>query len=580
LRATYYISFNNWSTQTQIYPSVAPKIKVANETGEKFKRARVDSFVITGTKNASVYTSLLTYFTTPDFNTEICYKIVSDVTYLFKASISDGELDTEKKVYKIAPEPDDIYRPFIDKYKKKIKIGALTGADYYPLKKNTGTFVNDGFDTFAEVANHITIIEGGGGSTSYIRNPVTAGATATGMRVRLNIGNISTNDQITLRLVDSLGNALSADQVTMSNGYYILEYTGAVAVLDCFVEIQGEPGINCQFDYAIYFLDQSLNFKSETLEFFIGNMLTSLAITATVTSTYLWNDACSSDCPAPIVSYIGSNPANDYVVEGAAIWNDISVIRVSRLINGNSDINISLEDLMNILKFKLRAWWYIDADGLFRIEHEKYFRSFTSQIDLTGATYSSYKPEIDRKNYVFNKSDIYSQLNYKENNEGNSPFVAYAINYISILTTFKSKDINVDITCDIQNAYDNSSSANSGGLALVHGTVNSGEFEQGMVTTSAGVWYTNYYLSWEYLFANYWGYFGEADEADINNGTTLTLDGVKEFLEQDEVKFFYAGSLDWKRPVTLSHGTGWLRSWEHDPETGFYSINVGFNPYL
>lgn len=580
MRATYYISFNNWSTQTQIYPSNSPKVKGENEPGEIFKRPRVDSFVITGTKNASVYTSLLTYFTTPDFNTEIYYKIVSDVTYLFKASISDGEIDTEKKIYKITPEPDDDYSPIMDVYKKKLEFAGIGSVNYYPLIINTSTFTNSGFDTFTEVDKHITIAEGGGGSTSSIKQEIVVGTVQQQMQVRLNIANLTTNDNLTVRLVNSIGNALSNDTTISADGYYILTYSLSVGVSDCFVQIEGDPGVSAQFDYSIYNLDQSLGLYCQTLKAFVQGMLSSLSVSATVVSTYLWNDTLSSDAPASISTYMGSNPTNDYVTEAAAIWNDISVLRTDRMVGGDSDIKLSLDDVMNYLKIKLRAWWYIDPDGRIRIEHEKYFRSFTTQLDLTGATYTVYRPETDRKNYVFNKSDIYSQLNYKENNEGNAPFIAHPIEYSSILTTPKTKDINIDITCDVQYAYDNSTSANPGGLSFVHGTVNGSDFEQGMVSNAAGVWDNNYYLSWEYLFANYWGYFGEADEADINNGTILTLDSVKEFLEQSDIKFFYAGSLDWKRPVTLAHGTGWLKSWEHDPETGFYNINVGFNPYL
>ena len=93
------------------------------------------------------------------------------------------------------------------------------------------------------------------------------------------------------------------------------------------------------------------------------------------------------------------------------------------------------------------------------------------------------------------------------------------------------------------------------------------------------VYYLNQDLSWANLFSKYFGYFGEADEAEINEGDTLTLDGVKTFLKQDKIKFFYEGELNWIKPVKLTNGTGWLEKIE-ETESEFLTLNVGFDPYL
>ena len=578
MRATYYISFDNWSNQTQIYPSNEPKVKANPEPGEIFLRAKVDNFVIGATKNSASYNTILGYFNTPDMSSMIYFKIVSDVTYNFKAPISDGRINTETKVYYIAPEPDDEYRPILDIYKRKIKFSSITGNTFYPPKLNTSTFTNVGFTSFAETNKNVSI---SGDTGDYITQEIVVGVVQQQMQVRVCIANLTTNETIRMRLENSLGTALSADTNITADGSFIITYSNVVVASDCFLIIEAIANSTvATFDYSVYNLDQSLGLGSQTLESFIAGIFSSLGVTATPISTYLWNDAVSADSPAAISSYMTSNPANDYVTETVAVMNGISVMRTDQLLGGTTaDIKLSLEDVMIILRTKIRAWWYLDAEGQFRIEHEKYFRSYTSQLNLTAGVYPAMKPEVDHKIYTYNKGDIYSQLNYKEQNES-GVFIADPIEYDINLTTKNTKDINLDITCDIDHAYNNPSASTDSGICLMTGTIASSIFTVDIIKTGTAIWTVNYYMSWMYLFANYWSYFGEADEADINNGTTLTMDSVKEFMEQEDVKFYYASALDWKKPLTLSKGTAWIRSWEHSPETGFYNINVAYNPYL
>jgi hypothetical protein len=70
----------------------------------------------------------------------------------------------------------------------------------------------------------------------------------------------------------------------------------------------------------------------------------------------------------------------------------------------------------------------------------------------------------------------------------------------------------------------------------------------------------------------------EANTGTVN-GSAHTFTHVKEYVHQDGVKYPPSASLDWKKPVTLTKGTGWLRSADYSPETGWLTIAVGFNPY-
>ena len=64
----------------------------------------------------------------------------------------------------------------------------------------------------------------------------------------------------------------------------------------------------------------------------------------------------------------------------------------------------------------------------------------------------------------------------------------------------------------------------------------------------------------------------------MNDGAK-TFTHVKEYLKQNNVKFHYAGDLDWKKPFTLLLGTGWIEGGEMIPDTGMYKLNFGFDPY-
>jgi hypothetical protein len=129
---------------------------------------------------------------------------------------------------------------------------------------------------------------------------------------------------------------------------------------------------------------------------------------------------------------------------------------------------------------------------------------------------------------------------------------------------------------------DNASSAVADGYILLQ-CVSQGanrpvvDVNESVITSD--VYYPNEYLSWAWLIQNYFTYFGEADDAIIHETVNLNLDSVKRFKKQTGVKFYYDGILDWIRPVTLAAGTGWLDKLELDLSTGWYNINVGFDPY-
>jgi hypothetical protein len=302
----------------------------------------------------------------------------------------------------------------------------------------------------------------------------------------------------------------------------------------------------------------------------------------TVFSTILWNDAVESDPPTSIASYMTAHPTNDYVLSAAAIFNYLWLARAGGPSSTNlENIQVSLKDMMQMLR-KLRLYWFIDSDGHFRIEHEKYFRSYTSQADLTSATYTADKPEVDAKIHKYSNSDNYFQLNYSENNQKTEDWVAYPVEFDITKITQNKLDIGFfELSTDIKYMQENPDDINNNGLLLLRGTYNSVVYTIGLdqSTLTPANYYPNAKLSWAYIIANYQNYFAEADAGTINGGTAHNYTHVKEFLKQPNIKFHMTTDLDWKKPVTTALGTGWIEEAEYNPETGMYKINVGYNPY-
>jgi hypothetical protein len=226
-------------------------------------------------------------------------------------------------------------------------------------------------------------------------------------------------------------------------------------------------------------------------------------------------------------------------------------------------------------------WWFIDEDGAFRIEHEKYFRDYAIQADLTSVTYAPDKPEVDQRVYSYEMDDVYNQLNYSESNQSNTEFIASPIVFNGTITASISKDIGIyNLTTDLDYVLTNPADATNSGLMLLRMVDMSGalivSIDESVLT--ANTYLINGNLSWTYLFVNYWDYFAEAETGTVN-GTAFTFTHVKEFLKQGNIKFRMTADLDWKKPFTVAEGTGWLEAVEYAPETGMYKIDIGFNPY-
>lgn len=616
---TYHISFNN-TDWTEFCPSNSPIVSYERQGNEMFLRYKVNEFriarnvgsidwlidhqnnfiidvngdKISGAGNEAIFDTIYTmFFDSTEFSNPLYFKIQKNGVdkYIFESSVNESEIDTQNGVFSISPRTDDNYKPVIDNYETKYGDRAGTalfaaGTIYVPTDPGN-SFVNNDFATFSDVAKLVNwtcdAVGGAEQSADYL-----LGTNFNGQIVQFTIANFITDgNPLKFRLIDSNDGTTvvsAADAIVSSDGVYTLTQnassTGAVYWRMTQANAAGTK--TGSYDYEVYEPVAKTSAGDDLYDFIqrlIGGSF--MATGLTLKSTYLWNDALETDAPPNIDTYITANPTNDYVVEGAAIWNDLFFTRTDVwTTNQNTTAEISLKEVMDILKGKLRAWWFIDSDGNFRIEHEYYFRDYATQIDLTSGTYSEYKPEVDVKDYIYDKGNIVNTLSYSSQNDVNNDFVASPIIYDPILTTPNVRDIVIDITTDIQNVIDNPGSASNSGFTLLRCLPLNTDYVIAVDenTLIPGTFNLNAKLGWAYLFTHYFKYFGEGETADINDGTTLTLLGVKEFLKQNDIRFKYEGELNWKRPVTVTNGLGWIEKIS-ESDSEYLTLNIGFDPY-
>ena len=595
MRATYFISFNGVN-YSQFYPTNEPVISWAQEGDEIFKRARIDLFRIGKTKNATVYSTIVTRFLDPAYFASYVYyqvKILGVTKYYYFSPLTDGGLDKQNGVYEAHPEPNDNYKPILDLYQRKYRdingyiFGNRRGL-MIPVNQST-SFSNVSFTTFTVTGGNNYFWLHNGGGTARARSLLSV-SVAAGWGVIVTVTSF-TGNTLYLQLVNN-SYANNSNVVTVNgNGKYVLivnTYPGGNSYLEAYDSAGGGASGQLTIDLNIYDPSASSD-GGDSLYNALNSVINGASyINAglNIVSTFLWNDPLPTghavDTPN-ISAYITAHPTYDYVIQDAPNWNHIYITPADVFTTAKlTEYNTSLQDVMMILKYKLHAWWFIDPDGKFRIEHDKYFRDFVPQADLTSVTYVKDKPEIDAKVYTFSKGDLSNQINYSENNDNNSPdWVHYPIIFDPLKTSPNVKDITIsNLSTDLGWITTHPGDANNAGLILLKTTYNNTLYYIDVdKSPSSSSRYINAHMSWNYLMANYYDYFADAISGTINNGTAHTFLKVKEVLKQSKISFYMSTDFDWKKPFTLVNGTGWTDSVDLKPESGFYSINVGYDPY-
>ncbi len=592
MRVNYYISLYAGTDWSEFYPANEPVVKYEQEANEIFFRPQVDKFIIGRTNNRIIYDLLRSmYFDVATFGTDIKYKInvLGTDKFFFVNPITSGKFNSENGVYEAAPDPDDAYRKIMNYYTTKYQDDDPnyifgTSHPYNVPTLNTNLFVNDDFTTFADSGHSVTWTDTAHGPTQSAKCQLIGPYPISGAIISVLISDFI-GDRFFLKTLDASFVDSSSPVTIDADGVYKITATNQVAYLEMYAS--DSISLSGSFTYKIFF--PVTKDSGGLLKDVIGAVLGSSYINSGINlrSTILWNDVLETDAPPNILAYITANPTKDYVRELTAIFNNIWIARTDSLTTTkDAKSQVSLSDVMNILKAKLRLWWFIDSDGYFRIEHEKYFRDYQPQTDLTSSPYFIDKPEIDNLVYNYELKDVYKQLVFSENNQrtdkSTAEWIVSPVLFNTVINTVPSKDISVSLlTSDVQYVSENPGDASSPGLVLMTMEDMSGDYQitldESIITPAKYI--VNGNLSWSFLLANYFDYFAEALTGTIN-GIAHTFKHVKEYLTQNNIGFHFSGDLNWKKPFILIRGIGWLKSAEHHPETGFYIINVGFNPYV
>ena len=308
------------------------------------------------------------------------------------------------------------------------------------------------------------------------------------------------------------------------------------------------------------------------------------AFNGNVVSTFFDNDALPTGAPSTISTFIGANPNGNYVTEttdnelNSTIigllreWFDVSVV----------SFKLSFNDIMGQLREMFDVYWFIDADGKFRVEHEKYF---VKQVDDSTPIVISAIDEVDHRELKYNKSRIASTEQFSWAQSSNQDFVGNDIIYNNFETTNNALEHAVNfITTDIKYVIDNIADASNSGLGmyqcnLLTGITGADIYELNILTgTLSGSPISNAAFSWANLHNNYWSWSRMAESA-TRNGTAATMDSAVRFLEQGGVRFYYSTSIDPFTLVTTTLTSGAPIEIRRDLETDFVEILVGYDPY-
>lgn len=574
---SYHISFDSGATFSEFFPTENSEITWAEYSDEIFLRPTIKELKIGVRLNPTIYATLLSdFFDDTKFSDPIKIKIKKDGvdTYYFRSSISNAEIDTEKNVFTLTPESDDEYQDILDIYDISTLYSNMTATtvDIKLWDSPTGSYNSISFTSFSESTS--TVVWGFSGAVNqYARFAITGSfETFSGDQYKIMISGASGGG--TIRLVDASFNLVS-NEVTVSDGLKTLTATGNGR----FIEFYVAPGGSASgtFTYINYF--HAIVGHGNNLHSFIDGLLSDLGLSQTVKSTFLFGDALPTDAPASIETYLTAHPTNDYVRQSTRVFND-NIALISMDFTGTAGLDLTLKELMSIIKIKLRSYWYIDSEGYLRIEHQRYFRDWESQLDITAAAFQSYKPEIDTSIYTYDKSDVYNQVELDEGSNTSIDFIKAKIIYDLQQTSPKVEKITPPkITTDYA-VYSASSDDRANFFLCSYdmiGSTRAVSFGLSQLDVTRAI--QNKYLSWPYLLVFYWKYFGNASVATINNGTTLNLTHVKEILKQNGIKFYYSGNINYYQPVTVARGTGWIKRIILSLDSGFYTLDVGFDPY-
>jgi len=601
----YYISFNSVDF-TEIFPINNPVATKRKEQGTQIWREEIDEIRLPKTTNSTIYATLHSYFIDKTkFDNEIEIEIYSGLittgTLYWKGlfSISDTNDNFQNTVAVLNPlRINDDYRPILAKAEMQYELDVLTTILEekrigYSAKATVGPTWTNGsigtaFTTFTASAGTITQASGGAGAGYEAYVPINVAVSA-GDIILVHVTALTTNTTPTFNVMQGAGVSITTEG---AKGIYvgIMGFTISAGSASPRLWLESPPGDTTNTTFTVRRIAAAYDLidAGELLMTFLDNYINSLffmGLSYDVVSTFFNNDALPTGAPSTISTFIGANANGNYVTETAT--NELKYTIIGLLIEwfavtDKPSFKLSLNDIMSQLREVFQVYWFIDADGKFRVEHEKYF---VKQVDDSTPIVLDTEDEIDSLTFKYNKSGIASTEQFSWSQSANQDFVGRNILYNNFETTNNIIEHSANyITTDIKYVVENIDDASNSGLGLyqcniVTGIAGDDLYEIAIAAgalSSADV--SNAAFSWANLHEKYWSWSRMSENATLNAVATTLLSSIR-FLEQDNVHFFYSTAIDPYTMITTQLTGGAPIEIQRDLETDFVTLILGYDPY-
>lgn len=589
----------------------SPVCNMSQMEGTRVWREELEQIKIVRENNKTVFDTLESYFTDKTkFDVELDLEIYSGIrttgTLYFKGkfSISDSELDPELTTFEIKLRLNDDYYDIFEKYDVQYEVDAdrdslnqlRIGYSEQVILNATWTngLVGTAFSTLVASSGSVSTAVASAGGTSDAA--VSFASVSTGDVVIVNVFEKTGVVPIEFDIVNAIPETVTqeAGQSLTSTGelaFTISKYVGIP-----YVNITSDPGTTAmEFTVRKISNDNDLGAAAELLMDFLEEFVTDYnymyltGYTGKVLSTFFRNDALPSDAPSTISTFITANSNGNYVTEDTT--NELNYTMVGLLRQWFVDAEetsykLSFKDLTDHLRDIFQVYWYVDADGNIRFEHERYFVNMVS--DSTPITVPAYA-EVDKRKLKYEKGLIASVEQFKWPQCGYYEFMGRDIIYNYFETTNNTKVYSIShITTDMRYVIDSNDSASNSGLGLYNCNLLTGMYDKGDGTNLyeiaitegelTSVELSNAAFAWPSLHDKYWRWSRMAYDATMNS-TAVTMESSIRFLHQEGVRFHYATAISPYTAIDTTLTGGAPITVRRDLDTDTVEILISYDPY-
>ena len=609
---TFHISLNG-SDYVQVYPKEGIQATKEGVTGCIFHREKISEVSLLEANNETIYASLESYYIDDTkFNDQLEFEVYDGVragtAYFYGIfSISDCKQDHEKKIITFLPRVNDDYRILLEKadidYDLVIdtNITQTLRLGYSEVLALGTTWTNGNYghpyETLTATGGTITVATHAGAQECEAYINITTALSADDIVIIDVTAFTTTASTFTFDIITSAGVSVTSEGAkTAAVGLLAFTISADTANPEVAFVSNPDDGTTAA-TFTVRKIDElndhvlaGANLMT-FVEDFIDNTET-MALTdytGAVKSTFFNNDALPSDAPSTIDTWITAHSAGNYVTEVEAS-NELNNVVIGMLYRWFTDTGpswkLSFNNIMAILRDMFQAYWYIDADGDFRIEHVKYFEKMVDDSTaITMASLIAYTPEADHLVTTFRKESIVSREQFEFAQALNEDFIGDDIIYDNFETSNNHGKYNVtNVTTDIKYVIDNISDASNSGFGIYHCQVltntDGADIYEIVISTGtlSSALISNAAMSWANLHAKYWTWKRMSENATVNGGAA-TLDSAIRFLEHEDLRFFYTTAIEWYNKITTSLGTGEIISAVRDFDTDYVELKIGYNPY-